>query len=269
MRGVYTAGVLDWMMDNGLWFANIYGVSAGACHGTSYVSRQRGRAIRTVLEYANDRRYGSMGNLLTTGNYFGEKFIYDRIPKELIPFDYDAYTQSSMTLYSVLFNCRTGCAEYPAARDMHADMPLILASSSLPLLSKMVVVNGQPYLDGGLLDSIPLARSMADGNARNLVILTQHRSYEKTRNSAIPLLRVRYHRYPKLVEAMTVRHERYNEQLALVYAEEAAGRTVVIQPSTPVTIARMEKDVGNLKALYDQGYADAEAARPTLAQVFG
>lgn len=264
MRGIYTCGALDCLMDQGLWFRSIYGVSAGACHGTSYVSGQRGRAARTVLENVGDPRYGSLRNLLTTGNYFGERFIYRDIPDRHIPFDYDAYAASGMTLYSVVFNCRTGEAEYPAARDLRAQMPLILATSSLPLLSKMVGIDGGRYLDGGILDSIPLGRAIADGNARSLVILTQHRGYEKQANRMIGLLRARYIRYPRLVEAMARRHVLYNHQLDLVYQEEALGNAVVIQPQKPVDIDRLEKRRDRLEALYDQGYADTEASLPAI-----
>lgn len=268
MRGVYTAGVLDYLMDEGIWIDNVYGVSAGACHGTSYVARQRGRAIRTVMEYVGDRRYASYRNLFTTGNYFGEKFVYDDIPKKLVPFDYDAYAHSDMRLYSVVFNCRTGQAEYPQGVDMYKDMPYILASSSLPLLSKMVWIDGQPFLDGGIGDSIPIAKSVADGNKRNLIILTQHRGYRKQPTRMLPLLSTRYRRYPRMVEALRSRHTRYNEQLDFVYAQEEQGDAVIIQPSTPVTIRSMERDTKALGALYEQGYADARAARPALDRLF-
>lgn len=271
MRGVYTAGVLDWLMDRGLWFRNIYGVSAGACHACSYVSRQRGRAARTVLGYAHDKRYMGLSNWLRTGNFFGVDFIYRQLPDVYEPFDHAAYGESGMNLYSVVFNCRTGEAEYPQARRLDAggDMPMILASSSLPMLSRMVWHDGMPYLDGGLLDSVPLARAKADGNGRSLVVLTQHKGYEKGPNAMMPALRVRYARYPRLVEAMRVRHERYNEQVALVHAEAAAGRAVVIQPSTPVTLDRIERNQGKLEALYRQGYEDAEAAVGAVEGLFG
>lgn len=258
MRGIYTAGVLDCLMDHGISIPNIYGVSAGACHGVSYVSNQRGRAARTILDFVDQRDYASFYNLATTGDYFGEELIYRRIPDELVPFDYDAYKMSGATLYSVVFNCRTGETEYLPATDMRQHMEYIKASASLPMLSRMVKIGQGEYLDGGISDSIPLARSMKDGNAENLVVLTQHRGYEKKPMSMIPLLRLRYKRYPLLSDALAVRHERYNEQLSLVYQQEMEGNAIVIQPSTPVQIGRMEKDTGRLTALYDQGYTDAK-----------
>lgn len=257
MRGIYTAGVLDCLMDHGVSIPNVYGVSAGACHGVSYVSNQRGRAARTILDFVGRRDYASFYNLATTGDYFGEELIYRRIPDELVPFDYDAYTASGLSLYSVVFNCRTGETEYLPATNMRQHMVYIKASASLPMLSRMVKIGPGEYLDGGISDSIPLARSIKDGNANNLVVLTQHRGYEKKPMSLLPLLRLRYWRYPRLADALAVRHERYNAQLALVYQQEADGNAIVIQPGTPVQIGRMEKDTGKLSALYDQGYSDA------------
>lgn len=268
MRGVYTAGALDCLMDNGLWYGAVYGVSAGACHGTSYVSRQRGRAARTVLDYVGDRRYASLHNLVTTGNFFGERFTYEEIPNKLVPFDYEAYADSGVRFVSVVTNCRTGEAEYPVVRDLRKQMPYILASSSLPLMAKLVWIEGEPYLDGGVVDSIPIERSIADGNRRNLVILTQHEGYQKHANKLMPLIAMRYRAYPRLVAALRVRHERYNAQLAAVYREVEAGRAVVIQPSTPVMIKRLEKDRERLQALYAQGYRDAEARLDAVKGVF-
>lgn len=264
MRGIYTAGVLDYLMDQGLWFKSIYGVSAGACHGVSYVSRQRGRAARTVLEHVHTRAYGSLSNLARTGNYFGVQYIYYDLPDKLVPFDYDAYRQSGMALRPVVFNCKTGQAEYPIARDMRTDMPWILASSSLPLMSRMVEIGGMPYLDGGILDSIPIGQSIAEGHPLNLVVLTQHKGYEKKPSRTTGLVRAGYRRYPRLTDALQRRHVCYNTQLAQVYAEEAEGRAVVIQPSTPVDIRRLEKDRARLRALYEQGYSDAAQAAGQL-----
>lgn len=268
MRGVYTAGVLDYLIDSGLWFRSVYGVSAGACHATSYVAGQRGRAIRTVVEHVGNPRYGSLRNLITTGNYFGVQYIYEDVPQKYIPFDYDAYQSSAMTLYSVVFNCRTGVTEYPAATDLRAQMPLILASSSLPMMSRMVWLDGEPYLDGGMLDAIPIGRSLADGNKKNLVILTRHRDYTKEASRLVPLMRLRYPRYPRLVEAMARRHEAYNRLLEQVYQEEAQGDTVVIQPRVPVEIDRLEKRRDRLEALYRDGYDDAEASAGAIRACF-
>lgn len=264
MRGVYTAGVLDYMMDQRIKIPSIYAVSAGACHGTSYASGQRGRPVRTVLEYVNDPRYASFRNLVFSGNLFGRRFVYQDIPDRLIPFDYDAYRRSGVTFRCVVTNCETGEAEYPIARELKEDMPLVLASSSLPLFSRMVQWQGGRYLDGGIADSIPLARAIADGCTKNVVVLTQHRGYVKKPTQMMRLMRVRYRRYPRMLQALARRHERYQEALDLVYRQEASGNAIVIQPSTPVTIRQFEKDTDRLRALYEQGYADAEACGEAL-----
>ena len=269
MRGLYTAGVLDYLLDARWYFPRVYGVSAGACHGASYVSRQRGRAMHTVLDFLHDRHYASFHSLLTTGDFFGADMVYRRIPDELLPFDYDAYAASGSKLGVVVFNCRTGACEYLPATDLRSHTDYIRASSSLPLLSRMVRINNEPYLDGGIGDAIPLEQAMRDGCPSNLVVLTQHRGYRKRPEGALlPLLRRKYAASPQVAEQMRTRHERYNGQLAFVYEQERLGSALVIQPSAPVAIGRMEKDAGKLRALYEQGYSDAKAQEPALRRRF-
>lgn len=268
MRGVYTAGVLDLLMEEGLWFQNIYGVSAGAGHGCSYVSRQRGRAIKAVLDYVKDPRYASLRSLVKTGDYFGARMIYQEIPRNLLPFDYDAYCKSGMRLYTVVFNCRTGETEYLHARDLREQMIYVQASSSLPLLSRMVRIGENLYLDGGIGDAIPAARSVLDGNRKNLIVLTRHRGYRKGYSRAMKALKVRYRAYPKLMESLLDRHERYNAQLAFAYREEAEGRALILQPKEPVGFRRFEKDTDRLKALYENGYADAASRLAEIKALF-
>jgi predicted patatin/cPLA2 family phospholipase len=257
MRGVYTAGVLDFFLEQGIDFPFCYGVSAGSCHACSYFSRQKGRAFATNVDYLKDKRYCSAYSLLTTGDLFGAKMLYDTIPNELYPYDYEAFSANPAEFYAVLTNCRTGLPEYYRVRDMRSDIIAVRASSSLPMLSRMVKIGTEDYLDGGIADPIPIARSIADGNRKNVVVLTQHRGYQKQPNSMLPLIRMRYRNYPNLIEAMATRHIRYNESTALVQAEEAEGRAFVIQPSAPVEIGRIEKDREKLTALYRSGYTDA------------
>jgi predicted patatin/cPLA2 family phospholipase len=256
MRGVYTAGVLDCLLDKGLHFKYIYGVSAGACHACSYVSRQRGRAAGTVFNFLSDRRYGGFRNLLMTGDYFGAQFVYSDVPDRLLPFDYDAFKASEQTLYATVTNVYSGEAEYRVLSDLKRDMDWLRASASLPLLSRFVSPGGGKYLDGGVADSVPLAKSIADGHAENLVVLTRHRGYAK-RPSKSKLLRWRYGKYPAFVRAAERRHLKYNEALELAETERAAGRALVIQPEAEVKIGRLEKNEAKLRALYDAGYSDA------------
>jgi predicted patatin/cPLA2 family phospholipase len=259
MRGIYTAGVLDLFLDAGLTFPSIYGVSAGACHACSFVSGQRGRARGTVLNYIGDRRYASIYNLLTTGDYFGARFVYRTVPDELLPYDYGAFVNSPQTLYSVVTNVETGLAEYVPLGDLRQDMVWVQASASLPLLSRTVKLGGKKYLDGGIADSIPLAKSVADGNTRNVLVLTRHDGYRKAQSKS-KLIRLRYGKYPEFVRAAEERHTAYNAALAFAEEQSAAGRAVIIRPKAEVTLGRLEKDPEKLNALYDLGYADAKAA---------
>jgi predicted patatin/cPLA2 family phospholipase len=266
MRAVYTAGVLDRLLEEGIFFTQNYGVSAGVCHACSYLSRQPGRAAHTVIDYAGNPRYASVRSLLATGDFFGVKMVYRDVPYRLLPFDFDTFAAKEEDLFAVLTNCRTGEAEYLPVRDLRQDMDVIRASSSLPLLSRMVKIEGRRYLDGGVSESIPLARSIAGGNAKNLVILTQHRGYRKEPGGMMGLIRLRYRKYPGLVRAIETRHIRYNNALSLCAAEEKLGRAFIIQPKEPVQLGRLEKDAGKLRALHRQGYADAEASIPALQE---
>lgn len=266
MRGIYTAGVLDYFLDAGIGFSRIYGVSAGACHATSYLSGQRGRAMRTVTDYAGDRRYASAYSFVTTGDFFGVDMVYNRIPNQLLPFDFDAYAASKTQLFAVVTNCRTGQAEYIPVQNMREEIPVIQASSSLPLLSRMVQVGEELYLDGGIADSIPLGKALSDGYRKNVVILTQHQGYQKGPNSMMPLVKLRYRNYPQLVASVAARSAQYNHSLELVHQEREAGRTFVIQPGAAVTIGRLEKNVERLHGLYQQGYDDAQRQSAALKQ---
>ncbi|MDR2671428.1 MAG: patatin family protein [Oscillospiraceae bacterium] len=258
MRGIYTAGALDCFLDEDLLFTHVYGVSAGACHACSYLSRQRGRAAGTVLDFLSDPRYGSLRNWITTGDYFGADFVYAEVPQRLLPFDFETFRNSAQTLFATVTHVESGRAEYRALTDLARDMDWLRASASLPLLSRLVTIEGRPYLDGGVADAIPLARSIADGHRRNLLILTRHRGYRKTPANLWPMRR-RYRRYPRFLDALRTRHQRYNDALALADAEAAAGRTLIIQPQDEMHIGRLEKDAAKLRALYELGYADAAA----------
>ena len=266
MRGIYTAGVLDLFLDHGLEFGHIYAVSAGVCHACSYLSRQRGRAFRVGTEYLEDKRYCSVHSLLTTGDIFGAEMCYDLIPNQLDPYDYETYDRYAGEFRAVITNCDTGQAEYPRLRDLHTDIQVVRASSSLPLVSRMVDIKGQQYLDGGIADSIPLARSIRDGNKKNVVILTRAEGYRKKPNKAMAAIRLEYRKYPHLVEAIATRHERYNQTLGLIAEQEGNGSAFVIRPQTPPDIGRVEKDLEKLKKLYQQGYDQAREALPALME---
>ncbi|PWL53768.1 MAG: patatin family protein [Clostridiales bacterium] len=267
MRGVFTAGVLDFFLDQGIHFSKCLGVSAGACHACSYLAGQRGRAFAISTDYLDDRRYCSLYSLLTTGDLFGVQLAYHEIPDRLYPIDNAAFRRSGAAFQAVVTNCETGKAEYPVIRDLKKDIDYVRASSSLPLLANIVTLNGRPYLDGGIADSIPLRRSIRQGCVKNVVVLTQHRAYRKQKNKLLPLLKVKYRAYPQLLRAVETRHLRYNRTLLTVAAEERSGRAFVIAPPQPLGLGRIEKDREKLKAAYQSGYDEA-ARRYTALKAF-
>lgn len=269
MRGVYTAGVLDEWMARGVSFQTIYGVSAGAIQACSMLSQQPRRGYECIVNYMDDWRYCSIRSLLLTGNLFGVKMCYDTIPNKLHPFDYETYAQSPSTLYAVMTDTQTGEAVYYPISDMHRDTVAIRASASLPLVSRMVKVDGRRYLDGGVADSIPLKRAL-DDHPRAVVVLTQDPAYHKQPSTAGKLAALRYPRHKALHAKLDNRHIRYNEQLDFVRQMEAEGRAFVIQPQSPVCFDRVEKDRTKLESLYQQGHHDAERLyAPMLAFLQG
>ena len=258
MRGVYTAGVLDYFMEKNLYFDDCYGVSAGACHISSYVSKQIGRSIKVTLDYINDKRYCSVNSLIKTGDMFGVEMLYDLIPNKLELYDYDTFNKFKGNFYSVVTNCKTGKAEYIKIKDMKKDIIAVRASSSLPLLSRIVEINGKEYLDGGITDSIPIKKSIKDGHKKNVVILTRDKTYRKSKPKFLSFFKLKYKKYPNLVKAIENRYKMYNETLYFLEEEKAKNEVFIIQPKLPVKISRIEKDKDKLKALYDQGYEDAK-----------
>lgn len=260
MRGVYTTGVLDAFLENDIEFSAVYGVSAGSCHACSYLSKQYGRGYKVTSEYINDPRYCSVKSLLKTGDMFGVDFCYSQIPDVYIPYDYETFSKYEGRFYSVLTNLETGEAEYHRVKDLTKQMWAIRASSSLPMLSRTIIAKGHPYLDGGCTDSIPVKRSMEAGNKKNVVILTRDASYRKESNSMMPLIRLRYKKYPRFIEKMEDRHILYNETLEFIEKEEEKGNIFVIRPQEEVQVDRLEKDTAKLKVLYEQGLEDGRAA---------
>ena len=266
MRGAFTAGVLDYWMSRDLWFQNVYGVSAGACQACSYLCRQPGRGLRVWVNYTDDPRFISLRSLLTTGDMIGAELNYDLVPRKLDPLDNAAFLASGARFTAVLTDVETGKPAYIPIRDMFEDIDAVRASASLPLVSRMVTYRGRRYLDGGVSDSIPIRRAIADGCDRNLLVLTQAPGYRKAPNKALPLMKLRYGKYPGLVEAVARRHIMYNDALDFIEREEAAGRLFVLRPDAPLNIGRVEKDPEKLTRIHDMGYAVAERSHQALTE---
>ena len=259
MRGMFTAGVLDVLMENGLVTDGAIGVSAGAVFGCNYKSHQIGRVIRYNTEYCNDKRYASFKNLFKTGNLYSEQFCYHEVPEKLDPFNEAAFAASPMDFFVVCTDVKTGEPIYHKCRKGDAeDVRWMEASASMPLAAKIVKIGHYGLLDGGVADSIPVRFFESIGYKRNLIILTQPKGYTKKKNKFLPAIRAKYFRYPAFVEAVADRHERYNETLSYISMLEQAGKDYVIRPPIPLEIGAMERDPAQLRRVYETGRAVAQ-----------
>ncbi len=256
MRGLWTAGVTDVMMEHDIWPDGLIGVSAGAAFGCNYKSRQPGRAIRYNMRFAHDSRYSGIKSWLTSGNYFNAEFGYHIMPKELDVFDTEAFNQNPMDFYVVCTDVLTGRAVYQLLTEATEDTyDWIRASASMPLASRVVELQGRKLLDGGVADSIPLEYFESIGYHRNVVVLTQPAGYQKEHMRLMPLMRIALRHYPKMIEAMDQRHMMYNKQLEYVAQAEREGRCLVIRPEGNIPIGHISHDARQMQLVYEQGRA--------------
>ena len=254
MRGMFTCGVIDVMMENGIEFNGAVGVSAGAAFGVNYKSKQIGRAIRYNMKFCADKRYCGVRSLLTSGNIYKTEFCYNEVPLKHDPFDFEAYQANPMEFYVVCTDVESGKAVYHKYEGLeNSGFDWIRASASMPVVSQIVEIDGHKYLDGALADSIPVRFFETNGYDRNVVVLTRPRSYTMKSNQMMPLIRAKYKMYPKLVEAVEKRHRVYNETLAYISQMERAGKLLVIRPESALPVRRVEKNPDNLKQAYDIG----------------
>lgn len=254
MRGLFTAGVTDVLMENGISFDGAVGVSAGAAFGCNIKSGQHGRAIRYNLRFAEDERFCSVKSLVKTGDMFGAEFCYHTIPNELDIFDSAAFEASPMDFWLVCTDILTGKAVYHRMnRVNYSELEWMRASASMPMVSRIVEVSGRKLLDGGIADSIPLRFMEKQGYDKNVVIVTQPRDYVKHRNKAIPLLKIAYRKYPDLIKACAERHKMYNKELRYIRRSESEGRTLVIAPPEKLPVGHIEHDTEVLQEVYRIG----------------
>lgn len=223
----------------------------------SYISKQKGRGKDVMLDYLDDKRYMGLKSLITTGDIFNVDFNYRLVPEKLNPFDYDTFAAFKGKAYAVVTNVETGRAEYKRLKDIHKEIDYIRASSSLPLVSRIVKIGDKKYLDGGVADSIPIKRSIKAGNEKNIVVMTKPVGYRRKPTSHPEIIRARYPKYPKIYELMKRRHLRYNKTLDYLDALEAEGKVFVIRPQVDFDIDRLEKDKDKLLKLYEEGYNEA------------
>ena len=259
MRGMFTAGVIDVLMENRIEFDGGIGVSAGACFGCNYKSKQIGRVIRYNMKYCKDKRYCSLRSLILTGDLYGADFCYRELPQKLDIFDNETYNNNPMEFYVTCTDINTGEAIYKKCDTTEGSLlEWIRASASLPLVSRIVKIDGYELLDGGISDSVPVRYFESIGYNKNVVILTQPKDYIKKKNELMPVLKVVMRKYPKLIEALAKRHEVYNETTVYINEKEEKGELVVIRPSKKLPIGRTESDPQKLKAVYELGRCEAE-----------
>ncbi|UOY91980.1 patatin family protein [Ectobacillus sp. JY-23] len=259
MRGVYTAGVLEFFMDKNIYFPYVIGVSAGACNAASYLARQKERNRRVNIGYIGHPQYLSYKNLFRKGQLFDMDFIFNEIPTKHVPFDFEAYRTGIERFVIGTTDVMTGKPAYFEKDGTEEEIMLMLrASSSLPFIAPIVELRGQKLLDGGIADPIPVRKAQADGNKKIVLVLTRNDGYQKQKSKFGWIAKRSYKRYPELVRAMLERYQVYNETLAYIQEEEKKGNIFIIRPTEPLQVDRMEKDAKKLAALYDQGYKDAD-----------
>jgi predicted patatin/cPLA2 family phospholipase len=267
MRGLFTAGVLEYFTEREIYFPYQIGVSAGACMAVSYLSRQRGRNRSVNIDFAGDPRYLSWRRFLRQRKeLFGMDFLFDEIPNSLVPFDFTAFSEAEEEFVVGTTDVETGLPIYfSKSRVEEFDMlTLLRASSSLPFFAPIVEYKGRKLMDGGISDPIPLRKAQDDGCSRTVLIMTRNQGYVKSRNRFRWLLQRKYGQYPDFINIMMHRHEVYNETVAYVEEQERNGSVFVIRPIHTITVGRVEQDKRKLEQLYLQGYEDAKSMYPAL-----
>lgn len=259
MRGLFSAGVLDVLMENGIGFDGMIGVSAGAAFGCNYKSGQIGRTIRYNKKYAKDKRFCSFRSFLRTGDLFGADFCYRELPESLDIYDIEAHNKNPMAFYVVACDMESGEAVY-ADCSTYTDQTLswIRASASMPLVSRPVAIGEKKLLDGGIADSIPLSFFEGMGYERNLLVLTKPKGYRKKKNSLLPLFKLRLRRYPNLIKTMAKRHEIYNQTIEEIEKAEKEGRIFIIRPPEKLPIGHISHDPDEMQRVYEIGRRCAE-----------
>ncbi len=254
MRGMFTCGVIDVLLENNISFDGMIGVSAGATFGCNFKSKQIGRALRYNLRFAHDKRYCSFWSLLTSGNLYNAKFCYETLPFKLDIWDTNTFEQNPMEFYMVATDIKTGKPVYhKASKGTGEDLLWMRASASMPMVSRPVKVDGYTLLDGGMSDSIPLKHFQEIGYNKNIVVLTQPRNFIKKPSELKTLMKLTLGKYPAMLECMNNRHIMYNNQTKYLAEQEKLGNTLVIAPAQDLNISRTEKNTIKLQQVYDQG----------------
>ncbi|MFB1051590.1 patatin family protein [Paraliobacillus sp. JSM ZJ581] len=265
MRGVYTAGILDYFHDKKIRFPYVVGASVGACVATSYVANQRGRNYKVFVDYSSHPEYLSFKRLLTKRSLFGMDFIFDTLPNQLVPYDYEAFLKNHSKLVIATTDIHTGKPVYYDSFNSKDELfKIVRASSSLPFVSKSVLHQGLELMDGGVSDPIPINASIQDGNKKHVVILTRNQGYKKKRLKFNRIVKHTYKKYPGLVSTLEGRHEAYNQTINTLKQMEKNGEVFIIQPEKSIKVSRVERNKEKLHALYMEGYKQANQISEAL-----
>lgn len=265
MRGMYTAAVLDVLMDEGIKVDAIYATSAGVLFGVNYLSGQRGRAIRYNKRFARDKRYMGIYSLITSGNIINKDFAFYEVPFTLDVFDQEAYSRSETKMIATVTNVHTGGVEYIEVKNVLEQMEVLRAASAMPFVSQMVELDGQLYLDGGLSDSIPLKKCQEDGYERIIVVETRPKGYRKSKTNPIAA-KLFYSKYPNLMDTINNRYIAYNSILEEIDELDAKGEIVLVRPSKELHLGRVESNPDRLQEMYDLGIEDAKVLLPRIKE---
>lgn len=253
LRPIFSAGVMDALLDNNIAFPYCIGVSAGITNGVSYISKQKGRNLEVVTKYRNDNRYLSYRNFLRCKSIFGLDFVFDEIPNNLIPFDMDTYRKYPGKVLVGVTNAHTGKTEYLNGKDLDDKATMLRATCAIPLLFPVIKINGKEYYDGGLCDPIPIKKAIADGNTKHLIVLTQPKGYKKELSKKnILVAKLLNKKYPNLKTPLLNRHNHYNETVKFCEQLENEGKVLILRPE--YNLDSFEKDINKLKSSYDHGY---------------
>ena len=253
LRPIFSAGVMDALLDNNITFPYCIGVSAGITNGVSYISKQKGRNLEVVTKYRNDNRYLSYRNFLRCKSIFGLDFVFDEIPNNLIPFDMDTYRKYPGKVLVGVTNAHTGKTEYLNGKDLYDKATMLRATCAIPLLFPVIKINGKEYYDGGLCDPIPIKKAIADGNTKHLIVLTQPKGYKKELSKKnILVAKLLNKKYPNLKTPLLNRHNHYNETVKFCEQLESEGKVLILRPE--YNLDSFEKDINKLKSSYDHGY---------------
>jgi len=257
MRGLYTAGVLDELLENNVEVDGIIGVSAGVLFGVNYLSKQKGRVLRYNKRFIKDKRFMGLYSLLTTGNIVNKDFSFYEVPYKLDIFDDETYKKSKTVFYATITNVDTGEAEYVKLKSVLEQMEVVRATSAMPFVSKMVEINGNKYLDGGIADSIPIDKCKELGYDKIILVLTRPVEYRKKKENKV-ITKIKYYKYPNLANTINNRYKKYNRTVEKIIDMENKKEIFVIRPSKPLNIKRLEKNTNKLQEMYELGINDCK-----------